>query len=209
MDGWTIEAYATQAAIPLAPSGAAGSPASRLHSADRCTHVTAHAHVMSACPSSTTLRGRFVIAAYSDVKCFIFPCLMGSASTQPGDMPVCMCCRKMPGPDPLASLEEVAARVLGRTLSAATPRAESAAAGLLGLAPLGRGGDPPIGAPDSPSFGSASQRFERSDDEASPDGASDDEYEVCSPHVLGHWRPQILCHLQKQTAELIYKMPRP
>lgn len=42
--------------------------------------------------------------------------------------------------DPLARLEEAAARVLGRTLSAATPRVETAAAGLLDLAPGGRGG---------------------------------------------------------------------
>lgn len=42
--------------------------------------------------------------------------------------------------DPLARLEEAATRVLGRTLSAATPCVETAAAGLLDLAPGGRGG---------------------------------------------------------------------
>lgn len=36
MDGWAIEAYATQAAIPQTPNDAEGSPASRLHTTNRC-----------------------------------------------------------------------------------------------------------------------------------------------------------------------------
>ncbi|CAL8464664.1 g4199 [Coccomyxa elongata] len=82
VDGWTIESYSMQSAIPQAPVDSEGSPPSRLHNANRSG----------------------------------------------------------PAMDPLARLEEAATRVLGRTLSAATPRVETAAAGLLDLAPGSRGG---------------------------------------------------------------------
>ena len=85
-------------------------------------------------------------------------------------------CRKKPAPDPLASLEEAAARVLGRALSAATPRAATAAAGLLDLAPSGRRGLPfAKGDPDTPSVGSAGGG---SGEEAFQDTASGDGFEV-------------------------------
>ncbi|EIE19065.1 hypothetical protein COCSUDRAFT_48997 [Coccomyxa subellipsoidea C-169] len=122
VDGWSIEAYATQAGMPQTSSEAAGAPPSRLHTTNR----------------------------------------------------------KRPAPDPLASLEEAAARVLGRTLSAATPRAESAAAGLLDLAPFGqRGGPFSSSRPGSPSVGSVSQIGGGSGgDEAFPDTASGDDNET-------------------------------
>jgi hypothetical protein len=86
------------------------------------------------------------------------------------------CCRKKPAPDPLASLEEAAARVLGPTLSAATPRAATAAAGLLDLAPSGRRGGPFARRdPDTPSVGSAGGG---SGEGAFLDTASGDEFEV-------------------------------
>ena len=85
-------------------------------------------------------------------------------------------CRQKPAPDPLASLEEAAARVLGRTLSAATPRAATAAAGLLDLAPSGRRGRPfARGDPDTPSVGSAGGG---SGEGAYLDTASGDDFEV-------------------------------
>ncbi len=36
VDGWTIESYSMQSAIPQAPVDSEGSPPSRLHNANRC-----------------------------------------------------------------------------------------------------------------------------------------------------------------------------
>lgn len=99
-----------------------------------------------------------------------------------------LCCRKGPEPDALASLEEAAAQVLGGFSAAAAgldQRAESAAAGLLGLdqprtrAPSGSGVPGPS-RPGTPSAGSFSL-------DPLPNGVDDSDADlaVCTSDIAG------------------------